>query len=146
MTSFAPTVASVRVVAPIAGIAFEHRVEGDIPIETPDTDVWQGGGVSAMPVVIDHVLGSCDVSELRHVMDAPPWSAYYVDDAGQGATLLHQIVDAIPARLVLSRAAGERYEVRYARRPTVPVDQRDVELAIFTFALAARQAGVLAHG
>lgn len=130
----------------IAGTPFEYRVSSAILIETPDTDAWTGSCASGTPVVVRHLIGDCGVESLHPAMDAPPWSSYYRDSQGHPATRFHEIVSTIPARLVCTVEPGVAYDVRYASAPAVPVDQRDVELALFTLVLAARGSGLLAHG
>jgi hypothetical protein len=133
-------------VPPIAGFTFEYRVSHGIPITSPDTEVWSGSGRSSAPIIVDHRLGGASIDGLHLMMQAPPWSAYYADDAGRVCTRFHEIVKAIPARLLRTIEPGARYEVLYERHPTMAVEQRDVELALFTMVLAARRAGLLAHG
>lgn len=149
MTSVEISRVRTRHVRSIAGVPFEYQVADDILIETPDTDAWTGSRVSdggGPAVIVRHSIGDCGIGDLRHAMDAPPWSSYYLDEAGRPATRFHEIVSAIPARLVRTVDPGVSYEVRYERAPAVPVDQRDVELALFTLVLAARRNGLLAHG
>ena len=147
MTSVQPMPLRIQRVGSIAGVPFEYRVANEIAIETPDTDAWTGSrSSSGSPVIVHHALGDCGTDDLQHVMDAPPWSSYYLDRNGQPATRFNDIVATIPARLIRTLEPGVAYDVRYERLPAVPVDQRDVELALFTIVLAARQRGLLAHG
>lgn len=133
-------------VRPIAGVPFEYRIEDGVPIVSPDTEVWQGSRALGEPVIVEHRLGDCSVEGMRLVMEAPPWSAYYADRAGHVHSLFHEIVEAIPRRLLRTIEPGRRYEVRYERLPGVAVEQRDTELALITLVLAAREMGILAHG
>jgi len=133
-------------VRPIAGVPFECRIEDGISIVSPDTEVWQGSRALGEPVIVEHRLGDCSVDGMRLVMEAAPWSAYYADPTGRVHSLFHEIVEAIPRRLLRTIEPGRRYEVRYERMPGVAVEQRDIELALITLVLAAREMGILAHG
>jgi hypothetical protein len=133
-------------VRPIAGVPFEYQIEDGIPIVSPDTEVWRGSRALGEPVIVEHRLGDCSVDGMRLVMEAPPWSAYFADLAGRVHALFHEIVEAIPRRLLRTIEPGRRYEVLYERLPGVPVEQRDIELALITLVLAAREMGILAHG
>lgn len=149
MTHTAAAAASapiVHAVRPIAGVPLEHRVADGIAIRSPDTEGWSGSPAAGEAVVLEHVIGACSVESMRLVMEAPPWSAYFADGADRVSTLFREVAPSIPARLLRTIEPGTRYELRYARRPAVAVEQRDAELALFTIVLAERRMGLLAHG
>jgi hypothetical protein len=138
------TDARAVVVAPVAGIPIVHELSDDIELERRDAVPWEGSEPSRAPLVIRHERGDVGTAGMRRMLDVPPWCTFYVDQCGEPAALFHGIFGEVDRLLVCDRP-GTSYTVRYGAAPNEPVVALQSELAAFSFALSARELGLIAH-
>jgi hypothetical protein len=131
-------------VAPVAGIAITHELMDGIELESGATVDWQGTKGSSRPLVIRHEVGNVATRRMRRVLDVPPWCTFYVDERGEPSSRFHAVFGEVD-RLLSCEAPGSRYVVRYGAAPHAPVVALQSELTAFSFALAARGSGLIAH-
>jgi len=131
-------------VAPVAGIAIAHELADGIEIESQTSVPWIGTTELAPPIVVRHELGDVRPVGLVPVLHVPPWCTFHVDEHGEPASLFHGVFGEVE-RLLCCEAAGERYVVRYGATPPEPVVPLQSELTAYSFALAARGLGLIAH-
>ena len=138
--------ASARTVAlgPVAGISIVHELNDGIELERRDSVEWIGGAAADPPVVIRHELGDASPHRMHLVLDVPPWCTFHIDQAGEPASLFHAVFGEVD-RLLSCEQAGATYVVRYGSQPREPVVALQSELTAFSFALAARGSGLIAH-
>jgi hypothetical protein len=136
-------VAVVRV-APVAGIPIVHELADGLELEREGVVAWPGTHDSAAPITILHGVGEATPLHMRAMLSVPPWCTFHVDDQGEPAALFHGVFGEVD-RLLTTVAPGAAYRVRYAARPSHPVVALQSELTAFSFALAARAMGLIAH-
>lgn len=131
-------------VAPVAGVAIVHELLDGIELEKATAVDWHGTAESLQPVVIRHELGDVSTRHMTRVLDVPPWCTFHVDERGEPASLFHAVFGEVD-RLLSSEEPGARYVVRYGAPPQAPIVALQSELTAFSFALAARGLGLIAH-
>ena len=136
--------ATVIRVAPVAGIAITHELTDGIELESDVTVDWQGTTESADPIVIRHEVGDVSTRRMTRVLGVPPWCTFHVDERGEPSSVFHAIFGEVD-RLLSCETPGSRYVVRYGETPRTPVVALQSELTAFSFALAARGFGLIAH-
>jgi hypothetical protein len=131
-------------VAPVAGAAILHELLDRIELEKTTTVDWRGTAESAAPIVIRHEVGDVSTRHMTRVLDVPPWCTFHIDERGEPASLFHAVFGEVD-RLLACEEPGTRYVVRYGAPPHDPVVALQSELTAFSFALAARGVGLIAH-
>ena len=131
-------------IPPIAGVAVTHELCDGIALEASTRPAWVGTTPARGAVTIRHTLGVTDVGGMRSVLAVPPWCTFHVDDRGEPASLFHPVFGEVE-RLLTCEEPGRCYVVRYASPPRAPVESLQSELTAFSFALAARGLGFIAH-
>jgi hypothetical protein len=131
-------------VGAVAGIPIVHELCNGIRLERRDAVDWAGTSEVSEPVVIRHELGDATTTRLRRMLDVPPWCTFHLDAAGEPAALFYGVFGEVD-RLLTTVTPGNRYRVRYAAAPSEPVVALQSELTAFSFAIAARGAGLIAH-
>ena len=131
-------------VAPIAGIGVIHDLDDGIELEAATRRPWAGSAHTAEPIRIRHELGVTRRAGLTPVLDVPPWCTFHLDVRGEPAARFHPVFGEVE-RLLTCEEPGRRYVVRYAAAPRAPVEALQSELTAFSFALAARGVGLIAH-
>jgi hypothetical protein len=131
-------------VAPVAGIAITHELMDGIELEHVATVDWSGTTESRQPLVIRHEVGDVSTRRMMRVLDVPPWCTFHIDERGEPASLFHAVFGEVD-RLLACEEPGSRYVVRYGAMPHTPVVALQSELTAFSFALAARGFGLIAH-
>ena len=131
-------------IAPVAGISITHELTDGIELESMAMVDWRGTTESSSPLVIRHELGDVKTRGMTRVLDVPPWCTFFMDDRGEPASLFHSVFGEVD-RLLSCEEAGTRYVVRYGAAPKAPVVALQSELTAFSFALAARRFGLIAH-
>jgi hypothetical protein len=131
-------------VAPVAGIAIHHELMDGIELDRSMVPPWAGSVETLRPLVVRHEVGDARPAGLTQVLDIPPWCTFLVDERGEPASLFHGVFGEVD-RLLSCEEPGSRYVVRYASQPATPVVPLQSELAAFSFALAARSLGLIAH-
>ena len=129
---------------PVAGIAVMHELFDDIELETGAMTPWAGTNDARPPVTIRHEVGDARPQGMAAVLQVPPWCTFHLDDRREPAAAFHAVFGEVD-RLLRCEEPGSRYVVRYASRPRAPVVALQSELAAFSFALAARGIGLIAH-
>jgi hypothetical protein len=130
--------------APVAGVPIVHELFDGIEIERRDAVAWTGTSTASAPLVIRHELGDARPLGMHSVLTVPPWCTFYLDDAGEPASLFHAVFGEVD-RLLACVEPGHTYAVRYASTPTEPVVALQAELTSVSFALSARGNGLIAH-
>jgi len=130
--------------APVAGVPIVHELYDGIELERRDAVEWSGTAASRGPIVIRHELGDARPLGMQSVLSVPPWCTFYLDGAGEPASLFHAVFGEVD-RLLSCVEPGHTYAVRYASAPTEPVVALQAELTSVSFALAARGTGLIAH-
>lgn len=131
-------------VAPIAGVAVTHDLRDGIALEASTRPAWAGTPHLREPLVIRHELGAIRRTGLHPVLEVPPWCTFQVDRHGEPASLFHPVFGEVE-RLLTCEDPGRSYVVRYGATPPAPVEALQSELTAFSFALAARGLGFIAH-
>ena len=131
-------------IAPVAGIPIVHELADGIELERRDAVEWAGTGATSDPVVIRHELGDARPTAMRPMLDVPPWCTFYLDERGEPASLFRPVFGEVD-RLLTCEQPGATYIVRYGARPSGRVVALQSELTTFSFALAARGTGLIAH-
>jgi hypothetical protein len=131
-------------IAPVAGVPITHELMDGIEMESVATVDWHGTKASGRPLVIRHEVGDVTTRGMRRVLDVPPWCTFHVDERGEPASLFHAVFGEVD-RLLSCEEPGTRYVVRYGAMPHAPVVALQSELTAFSFALAARGFGLIAH-
>ena len=131
-------------VAPVAGIPILHELRDAIALERRDAVDWTGTSARGAPLTIRHELGDVRTVGMRPVLAVPPWCTFHIDARGEPASLFHRIFGEVD-RLLTCEEPGLRYVVRYGVRPAAAVMALQSELAAFSFALSARDVGLIAH-
>jgi len=131
-------------VAPVAGVAIAHEVTGHIRLEQRDPVQWDGTDATEPPLVIRHEIGDARPAGMQPVLTVPPWCTFHIDRAGEPASLFHGMFGEVD-RLLTTVIPGSLYRVRYATAPRDPVITLQPELTAYSFALAARGTGLIAH-
>ena len=131
-------------VLPVAGIPIIHELSDAIELDLSLVIDWPGSEPEGAPVVIRHELGDARPTGMRAVLDVPPWCTFYLDADGEPATVFHGVFDDVP-RLLRSEQPGGSYVVHYGSPPQEPVIPLQSELVAFSFALSARESGLIAH-
>jgi len=131
-------------VAPVAGIAIVHQLSDHIVLDRRDAVPWPGTSVTEPPLVIRHERGDARPPGMRRTLAVPPWCEFQLDGRGEPASLFHAIFGEVD-RLLCCEVPGRAYVVRYAEQPREPVVALQSELAAFSFAIAARGSGLIAH-
>ena len=139
-------IADVRAVtvAPVAGIPIIHELADGIELERRDAVAWAGSENGRTPLIIRHQVGDARPAGMRPVLDVPPWCMFHIDAQGEPASLFHGIFGEVD-RLLVCDEPGMSYVVRYDVQPAEPVVALQSELAAFSFALSARELGLIAH-
>lgn len=135
---------SVVRVAPVADIPIVHQLTGDLELEREGVVEWAGTHGGAEPVTISHEVGDATPARMRAVLNVPPWCTFHVDHRGEPAALFHGVFGEVD-RLLTTVVPGSAYRVRYASPPSHPVVALQSELTAFSFALVAREMGLIAH-
>jgi len=135
---------TVARVAPVAGIAITHELMEGIELESIATVDWRGTQESARPLVIRHEVGDVTTRRMTRVLDVPPWCTFHVDERGEPSSRFHAVFGEVD-RILSCESPGSQYVVRYAEQPHAPVIALQSELTAFSFALAARGSGLIAH-
>jgi hypothetical protein len=125
-------------------VAIVHELLDRIELEKTTTVDWRGTAESLQPVVIRHEIGDVSTRDMTRVLDVPPWCTFHVDERGEPASLFHAVFGEVD-RLLSCEEPGLRYVVRYGAPPHEPVVALQSELTAFSFALAARGLGLIAH-
>ena len=136
--------ATVVRVAPVAGIAIHHELTDGIELDRSIVPEWRGSAETFPPLMIRHEVGDARPIGMTQVLDIPPWCTFHVDEHGEPASLFHGVFGEVD-RLLSCEEPGTRYIVRYASQPPTAVVPLQSELAAFSFALAARSLGLIAH-
>jgi hypothetical protein len=131
-------------VGPVAGIPIVHELHDGIQLERSSPGAWRGTSPTAEPIVISHALGDATPARMRPVLEIPPWCTFHLDERGEPASMFHAVFGEVD-RLLRCDVPGTRYAVRYGTRPRGPVIALQSELAAYSFALAARGVGLIAH-
>ena len=131
-------------VPPVAGIAITHELTDGIELEGATTVEWRGTKESGRPLVIRHEVGDVSTRRMTRVLDVPPWCTFHVDERGEPSSRFHPVFGEVD-RLLSCETPGLRYVVRYGEAPRAPVVALQSELTAFSFALAARGSGLIAH-
>ena len=131
-------------VAPVAGIPIAHELRDAIELERRDAVDWTGTNATGAPLTIRHELGDARPVGMRPVLEVPPWCTFHIDARGEPASLFHGIFGEVD-RLLTCEEPGVTYVVRYGVRPSAAVIALQSELAAFSFALSARDLGLIAH-
>jgi hypothetical protein len=134
----------VVTVAPVAGIPIVHELMDGIALERRDAVPWAGTAASSAPIVIRHELGEASPRAMRAVLDVPPWCTFHLDARGEPASHFHAIFGEVD-RLLTCEEPGATYVVHYGASPREPVVALQAELATYSFALSARETGLIAH-
>jgi hypothetical protein len=121
-----------------------HELVDGIELDRTTTVEWQGTAESVAPVVIRHEVGDVSTRRMTRVLDVPPWCTFHLDERGEPASLFHAVFGEVD-RLLCCEEPGTRYVVRYGAPPQTPVVALQSELTAFSFALAARGLGLIAH-
>lgn len=139
-------VADVELVSipPVAGIPIVHELSDGIALERRDAVPWSGTFAAAAPIVIRHRRGDPRPAAMRPVLAVPPWCTFQLDGRGEPASLFHAVFGEVD-RLLSCEVPGSEYVVRYGAQPREPVIALQSELTTFSFALAARGLGLIAH-
>lgn len=131
-------------VAPVAGIAITHELMDGIELESTAAVDWRGTQESARPLVIRHEIGDVTTRRMTRILDVPPWCTFHMDQRGEPSSRFHAVFGEVD-RLLSCESPGSQYVVRYAEPPHGPVIALQSELTAFSFALAARGSGLIAH-
>lgn len=136
--------ATVVRVPPVAGIAIHHELMDGIDLDRSIVPPWRGTAESLPPLIVRHEVSDARPLGMTQVLDIPPWCTFHVDERGEPASLFHGVFGEVD-RLLACEEPGSRYVVRYASQPATSVVPLQSELAAFSFALAARSLGLIAH-
>ena len=131
-------------VAPVAGVAIHHELTDGIELEGHALADWTGTEAALPPLVIRHELGDANPTGMNAVLAVPPWCTFHVDERGEPASLFHAVFGEVD-RLLSCEEPGAKYVVRYGAAPREPVVALQSELTAYSFALAARGLGLIAH-
>ena len=131
-------------VAPVAGIPIVHDLMDGIEIEHRDAVPWAGTASTCAPIVIRHELGDASPRAMRAVLHVPPWCTFHLDARGEPASHFHAVFGEVD-RLLTCEEPGATYVVKYGATPREPVVALQSELATYSFALSAREVGLIAH-
>ena len=135
---------TVTRVAPVAGIPIIHELMDGIELEHIATVEWRGTKDAGRPLVIRHEVGAVTTRRMQRVLDVPPWCTFHLDERGEPSSQFHAVFGEVD-RLLSCESPGSQYVVRYAEPPHGPVVALQSELTAFSFALAARGFGLIAH-
>ena len=135
---------SIIPVAPVADIPIVHELTGGIELEREAVVEWAGTHGGAEPMTILHEVGDAAPTRMRAALDVPPWCTFHVDHRGEPAAVFHGVFGEVD-RLLTTVVPGSAYRVRYASPPSHPVVALQSELTAFSFALVARELGLIAH-
>ena len=134
-------------VRPIAEIGITHLLASGIELGAAmQGSEWRAGTPGHDPIEIRHCVGESALECAPEVFRASDHASYH--DAGNGriAVRMTGLVPGV-ARIVLETVvAGRRYDVLYTHAPASPIPPNISEIPAYALALAARRAGVLAHG
>lgn len=136
--------AHVTTVPPVAGIPIVHELSDGIVLERRDQVSWQGTAATEPPLTIRHEVGDARCADWRAVLDVPPWCTFHLDARGEPASFFHALFGE-PERLLSCEEPGRSYVVRYGTQPSEAVLSLQSELTAYSFALAARGTGLIAH-
>ena len=131
-------------VAPVAGIPIMHELMDGIELESIAPVDWRGTRELGRPLVIRHEVGDVTTRRMTRVLDVPPWCTFHRDERGEPSSRFHAVFGDVD-RLLSCESPGALYVVRYAEPPNAPVVALQSELTAFSFALAARGVGLIAH-
>lgn len=131
-------------VAPVAGIGIVHELADGIELAAHCLCEWTGTAENEPPIVIRHEVGDARPTGMTPVLEVPPWCTFHLDGDREPASLFHAVFGEVD-RLLVCEEPGTRYVVRYAPRPRDPVIALQSELTTYSFALAARGSGLIAH-
>jgi hypothetical protein len=125
-------------------MALVHELTDGIELEASTVVPWTGSLETTLPIVVRHELGDARPVGMRPVLSVPPWCTFHIDAVGEPASLFHSVFGEVD-RLLSCEKPGERYVVRYAASPRAQVIALQSELTAYSFALAARGVGLIAH-
>lgn len=131
-------------VPPVAGIPIAHELLDGIELERRDAIEWGGTESLGAPLIIRHEIGRAAANTVHPVLEVPPWCTFHIDDRGEPAARFHAIFGEVD-RWLTCEVPGERYVVRYLSKPRDPVVSLQSELSAYSFALTAREVGLIAH-
>lgn len=135
-------------VGPVAGIGIVHLLDPAIHLApAPSGTEWPAGALAPETIRIHHKIGDPVIADASPVFEVGPHATYY-ERAGDGKVLVLMtgILRDVSKMLLATTTAGSEYEMLYASPPGDPVARAVSEIPAFALALAARRAGVLAHG
>jgi hypothetical protein len=121
-----------------------HDLRDGITLEGATRPAWTGTPRTQEPIVIRHELGTVRRTGMHPVLAVPPWCTFHVDAHGEPASLFHPVFGEVE-RLLICEEPGRSYVVQYGSTPRAPVEALQSELTAFSFALAARGLGFIAH-
>ena len=109
-------------------------------------DDWVDSTATAAPLEIRYEIGATSADAMRVLVESPDPTvgSYYADDRGELAVRAATIDGAQP-QLMRTVRPGHEYVVRYARGGDFGEWQWRWPRNVFTHALAARRAGLVAH-
>ena len=131
-------------VPPVAGIPITHELTGTLQLVQRDAVAWAGTAGTELPLVIRHEVGGARPDRMQAMLSVPPWCTFHIDDAGEPAAHFHAVLGEVDRHLT-TIVPGSIYRVRYAAAPREPVVALQSELTAYSFALAARGMGLIAH-
>ena len=131
-------------VPPVAGVPIAHELTGTLQLEQRDAVAWAGTHGTESPLVIQHEVGDARPDRMVTVLTVPPWCNFQLDDAGEPAAHFHAVLGEVDRHLT-TVVPGSVYRVRYAAPPREPIVAFQSELTAYSFALAARGTGLIAH-
>jgi hypothetical protein len=146
----------IRTLAPaIAGIPIEHRAPPEVEIITQVMEGWGGSRVTEPPLVVDHSVGSIDLTGLQLISPPPEGGynfSYYMGRDGRvvvgyrGKLQLPSGPTRELTQAMYVREDGRHYELRYEAPPEAWLLQRLWLRTVFMHALPSRGRGLAAHG
>lgn len=132
---------------PIAGIGIIHDVEHEIELDPlmPGSE-WSSHVRPQEAILIRHVVGDTSIEGATAILEIGTHASYY-DVGGDGiAVVMTDLVPGVERVVLRTVRAGYEYEMRYASAPAHRVPRNISEIPAYALALAARRAGLLAHG
>jgi len=132
----------------VAGVPFRIVAPGLVPPRHWLLDDWvdSAAAAAAAPVEIRYEIGDTSAGAMRVLVESPDPTvgSYYADARGELAVRAATIDGAEP-QLMCTVRPGYEYVVRYARVGDFGEWQWRWPRNVFTHALAARRAGLVAH-
>ena len=129
----------------VAGIPIVHVISPPATLAPYESTFWRPPPATQPPIIVEHRVGSTDVTGFEVIISVPPWQTIYRDPVGEMAALFYSFNPAVPRALLRTRVAGAKYELLYDQEPRVPLMRRGRDQVIYSLALAARGTGTVVH-